>query len=77
MKLFLYQNCFEIMEIVKMVRRILTEIDTSSETYTGRYNPELDKYVDLDLFPEKTAKAKEMLSKAPLPPKLQNRQVKK
>jgi hypothetical protein len=65
------------MEIVKMVRRILAEMDTSSETCTGRYNPELDKYVDKEMFPEKMAKAREILAKAGLPPELQNRQVKK
>lgn len=60
-----------------MVRRILTKVDLSTDDYTGRYNPELDKYVGVDLFPEKTARAKEMLKNAPLPPELQNRQVKK
>lgn len=33
----------------------------------GIYNPELDKYVGVDLFPEKTARAREFLSKHPIP----------
>ena len=64
------------MEIVKMVRRILEKRDTS-DAHIGKYNPELDKYVDIDLFPEKTAKAREMLKNAPLPTELLNRKVKK
>lgn len=59
-----------------MVRRILVE-SKHSDGLKGTYNPELDKFEDIDLFPEKTAKAREMLKNTPLPPELQNRQVKK
>jgi hypothetical protein len=33
-----------------------------------RYNPELDKYSNVNLFPEKVARANEILKKCP-PPK--------
>ena len=32
-----------------------------------KYNPELDKYKDVVLFPEKLARANELLKKAPIP----------
>jgi hypothetical protein len=64
------------MNITEMVKRISTEIRTSDEPL-GTYNPELDKFEGIDLFPKKTAKAREMLKNAPLPPELLNRQTKK
>lgn len=39
----------------------------------GTYNPELDKYVGIDLFPKKTAKAKAFLEKHPIPEHLLKR----
>jgi hypothetical protein len=39
--------------------------------------PNLDELENIDLFPEKTAKAREMLKRAGLPPELRDRQVKK
>ena len=38
-----------------------------------RHNPELDKWDGIDLFPEKTAKAKEFLAKHPFPEHLLKR----
>ena len=64
------------MKIIGIVRRILLESKDSDEL-KGTYNPELDKFEDIDLFPEKTAKAREMLKNVSLPPELQNRRVKK
>jgi hypothetical protein len=32
-----------------------------------KYNPELDKYKDVILFPEKVARANEILKKSPIP----------
>lgn len=34
-----------------------------------KYNPSLDKWDRVDLFPEKTANAREMLAKAPWSPR--------
>lgn len=64
------------MKVTEMVRSILTERKTS-DLPSGTYNPELDKWEGVDLFPKKTAKAREMLEKAGLPPQLRDRQVKK
>ncbi|MHA4741532.1 hypothetical protein [Dyadobacter sp. MSC1_007] len=52
-----------------------TENEISNKTQ-GTYNPELDKFVGVELFPEKMAKAREMLKNTPLPPQLRDRQVK-
>ncbi|MCF0070882.1 hypothetical protein LZD49_10400 [Dyadobacter sp. CY261] len=59
-----------------MVKRILTEMGTS-RTSEGTYDPELDKYEGIDMFPKKTAKAREMLKNVPLPPELRDRQISK
>lgn len=59
-----------------MVRRIWLAAKDSDEPQ-GTYNPKLDKFEDIDLFPEKTAKAREMIKNTALPHKLLNRQVKK
>ncbi|WP_342084153.1 hypothetical protein [Dyadobacter sp. OTU695] len=34
-----------------------------------KHNPSLDKWDGVDLFPEKTAKAREILAKTPWPPR--------
>lgn len=41
-----------------------------------RYNPDLDKWKNVDLFPVKTAKAREILEKYPVPEHLLNRSSK-
>lgn len=51
---------------MKTKKEIATRLDTSTKSM-GTYNPELDKFVGVDLFPEKTARAREILAKAPWP----------
>lgn len=41
-----------------------------------RHNPALDKWEGIDLFPEKTAKAREILTKYPFPEHLLKRSKK-
>lgn len=64
------------MKTKEMMKRILTEIETSDRNL-GVYNPKLDQFEDIDLFPKQTAKAREMLKRGGLPPELRDRQAKK
>ncbi|WP_454525073.1 hypothetical protein [Dyadobacter jiangsuensis] len=50
--------------------------EKASHKSMGRYNPELDKFVGIDLFPEKTAKARTILEKYPVPEHLLKRSSK-
>lgn len=49
---------------------------SASDKSMGTYNPELDKFVGIDLFPEKTAKARAILEKYPVPEHLLKRSSK-
>lgn len=57
---------------MKTKKEIATRLDTSTKSM-GTYNPELDKFVGVDLFPEQTARAREVLSKYPIPEHLLKR----
>ncbi|HWV32835.1 MAG TPA: hypothetical protein VN038_24400 [Dyadobacter sp.] len=64
------------MKILKVMEHMRAEQKASTKPLV-RYNPELDKYENTVMCPDKVAKGREMLAKAGLPPELQNRQTKK
>lgn len=51
---------------MKAKKEITTKFDVSYKP-KGIYNPELDKFVGVDIFPEQTARARELLTKYPIP----------
>lgn len=48
----------------------------TSPSRSGSYDPALDKWDNVDLFPEKTAKARVILEKYPIPEHLLKRSSK-
>ena len=53
-----FQNCYNCMKIMKK---------PTLPSKSGLYDPAFDKWDNVDLFPEKTAKARAMLEKYPVP----------
>jgi hypothetical protein len=60
---------------MKGMKQTATKREVSKRSM-GTYNPELDKYEGIDLFPEKTAKARAILEKYPVPEHLLKRSSK-
>lgn len=61
---------------MKTMKETSAKSSKTSGKSMGTYNPELGKFEDIDLFPEKTAKARAILEKYPVPEHLMKRSSK-